>query len=799
METSPNLVFCLNMSDEVVFCNNKFVREFGFSNKEQVLNKPLDVILEGGKQEFITQILDINHNGEISGQYELSTIFRGEQKQFFLNKTNYMISEKVPAENIYIALDLTKQKDQELRIRNSEQRLLTLFESMPVILFEEDQSEVKKKVDQLLDTKGEMAVPYLQQHPELAIEWVKTIKITDCNQMALDFYGFDSKQELFTEYPLLIANSAKETLVQQITGYLLGKMDFETETVHKRASGEIAYVQMKLYVPPENRSDFRRVLVSVVDITTRRKAEKELANSEEKFRNIIQQSFDGIVLFDQQGNIVEWNEADRRITGYSETDIHDLKIQEIVDLLTREFPHPQFQNIKLPLKNQVTEVDITTKNGKKVTVSASVSSISIGQNQMGSIFLSDISLQKRAQAEIQRLAMAAHEISEGLVIANAQGETEYVNRAVERITGFSRKELLGKNLLYSLNTEFKLDQIDEIQKALQSRIVQRGKAISHKKDGSSYTLQYNIAPIMDNQGNLNFVSVLSDISQSELMEQQNRQTQKLEAIGSLAAGVAHEINTPTQYVGNNLLFIKDEFSSVFQFLDHNRQQWIKAISGEPVDGLVKEINDEEKSLEIDYLSTEIPKAINESLEGIGRVTEIVQAIKEFSHPSMDEMTPVDLNRAIETTITVSKNEWKYVADLKTDLDPGLPSVVCSPGEINQVILNLITNAAQAIKEQIDNGFYKKGLIEILTSTHGKNVEILVKDNGGGIPPQYQEKVFNPFFTTKPVGKGTGQGLSIAYKVIVDKHKGNLTYTTKIGKGTTFKIMLPIGAVKKGME
>ena len=158
---------------------------------------------------------------------------------------------------------------------------------------------------------------------------------------------------------------------------------------------------------------------------------------------------------------------------------------------------------------------------------------------------------------------------------------------------------------------------------------------------------------------------------------------------------------------------------------------------------------------------------------------------------MDEKTPVDLNRAIDTTITVSRNEWKYVADLIPHYDENLPSVLCSPGEINQVILNLITNAAHAIKDQIKKGVYTKGLIEIFTFAKEKSVEIHVKDNGSGIPEEYREKVFNPFFTTKPVGMGTGQGLSISYKVIVNKHGGMLVFDSEIDRGTTFMITLPL--------
>ena len=810
VDTSPNLVFCLDNHERIILCNTKFLTEFGFSEKEAVVDKPLGFAFNGRDQKLLERITAINQNGNPNGQFECSmTLKPGSQKIFLLNKSIVFPHDHARQEFIYILIDLTRQKNQETKIRNSEQRLLSLFESVPVILFEEDHSELKNYINSLKKEHGDNAINFIQARPETLPEIGQLIKITDCNQMALDFYGFSTKEELIKGYTKLISKTAAGTFKLEVENFLLGKTEFETETIHLRTSGEKAYLKMRLHIPPENHHDFRRVLVSIVDITKRKQAEIDLISSEEKFRSVIQQSVDGIILFDHQGKIIEWNNADEKITGYSPADIAEMTIDEVFSKIVKNTTnlepsskegirqyHTFLQGQVSPQSDTMREFEITTRSGQKAMIAATSFVINIGQDFISAISMRDITQFKKSQAEVQKLASAAHEISEGLVIANSAGETEYVNRAVEKITGYSRSELLGKNLLLALGKETPLEQLKDIQSKLELGKIQRGKLISQKKDGTFYTLQYNIAPNVDDQGNQNFISVISDVSQSELKEQQNRQAQKLEAIGSLAAGVAHEINTPTQYVGNNLLFIKNGFTAITQVMQKNTLLWQEAMSGGRIEQLVDKLQKEEKMADIEYLNHEIPQAINESLEGISRVTKIVQAIKEFSHPNIDEKAPVDLNQAIDTTITVSRNEWKYVADLVPHLDPILPTVICSPGEINQVILNLITNAAHAIKEQITKGIYKKGLIEISTKSGENGVEIRVKDNGAGIPAAYQEKVFDPFFTTKPVGMGTGQGLSIAHKVIVDKHNGSLGFETEIGSGTTFIITLPWGLVEK---
>ncbi|RLJ17030.1 hypothetical protein DJ030_09735 [bacterium endosymbiont of Escarpia laminata] len=280
------------------------------------------------------------------------------------------------------------------------------------------------------------------------------------------------------------------------------------------------------------------------------------------------------------------------------------------------------------------------------------------------------------------------------------------------------------------------------------------------------------------------------LEERQSMEVQLRHAQKLEAVGQLAAGIAHEINTPTQFVNDNTHFLREAFADYGRLLVAYDRLVETAVDGPIPQIELKEVKELAEEIDIDYLKEEIPQAVEQSLEGLGRIARIVQAMKEFSHPGTAEKTPTDLNRMIETTIDVSRNEWKYSAELITALDPALPQVPALAGEFNQVMLNLIVNAAHAITD-VAGESGEKGEIRITTRQDGEWAEIRVSDTGKGIPEAIQKRIFDPFFTTKEVGKGSGQGLTIAWSAIVDKHDGTIDVESEEGKGTTFTIRLPI--------
>ncbi len=281
----------------------------------------------------------------------------------------------------------------------------------------------------------------------------------------------------------------------------------------------------------------------------------------------------------------------------------------------------------------------------------------------------------------------------------------------------------------------------------------------------------------------------SAMAERKLMEGQLVQAQKLESIGQLAAGIAHEVNTPIQYIGDNCLFLKTSFVEMRALVDQHLELLDFVKKANLNAELAARMENNLAHLDTAFLIEEIPKAIDQSLEGVERVSQIVKAMKEFAHPGSGEKAPVNLNHAIRNTLMVCRNEVKHSANVITDLEPGLPLVHCLLGEFNQVILNLVVNAAHAMQGARKDG--SLGTIKVSTRADGEFVEIRVQDNGTGIPAGIRDKIFDPFFTTKEVGKGSGQGLAIARNAIVKKHGGTLTFETEEGVGTTFIVRMPI--------
>jgi len=275
------------------------------------------------------------------------------------------------------------------------------------------------------------------------------------------------------------------------------------------------------------------------------------------------------------------------------------------------------------------------------------------------------------------------------------------------------------------------------------------------------------------------------------MESELRQAQKLESVGRLASGVAHEINTPVQFVNDSIHFVRDSMEDLHGVFEKLGAVQRSVLAGVPSKDAADDAALAEESADLDYLWEHVPKALNRAIDGLGRVAVIVRSMKEFAHPDSKEMTTTDLNRAIESTLTIASNEYKYVAELETDLGE-LPPILCHPGDLNQAVLNIVVNAAHAIADVVRNTD-DKGRIHVRTSVDGDDVVLSIADSGRGIPEALRERIFDPFFTTKEVGKGTGQGLAIARSVIVDKHHGQLTFETG-PQGTTFYIRLPIRGV-----
>jgi len=290
--------------------------------------------------------------------------------------------------------------------------------------------------------------------------------------------------------------------------------------------------------------------------------------------------------------------------------------------------------------------------------------------------------------------------------------------------------------------------------------------------------------------------IFLDVTRQTQLEADLRQAHKHESVGRLAAGVAHEINTPIQFVGDSLEFTRSAVTDLLGLVEL-QQAALNAVSAEHADderrARVAAALDE---ADLPYLSEHLPKALARALEGTTRVATIVRSMKVFAH-DLREVTRVDLRLAIESTLTIASNEYKHVADLALRLDP-VPRVTGVGSDLNQVLLNLVINAAHAIAERVgDTG--ERGKITVSLAREGDSVVIAIADTGTGIPDELRDRVFEPFFTTKPVGKGSGQGLALARAVVVDKHRGALTFETVPGVGTTFFVRLPIVAEPAALE
>jgi two-component system NtrC family sensor kinase len=417
-------------------------------------------------------------------------------------------------------------------------------------------------------------------------------------------------------------------------------------------------------------------------------------------------------------------------------------------------------------------------------------------------------LEEMVQARAAELVREHQKLSEffnnspaGIFQTTRDGCYVSANPALARILGFQSPEELTREVS-DIASQVYVDPAmrGEFVRRLETEGFVRDLELEVRcKDGSRKWVSVTATRPRDTEHSGHFIhGFLVDISEQKralyernLLEAQLRSAQKLESVGQLAAGIAHEINTPIQYVGDNIRFISESFAGLSQLVSEQQKLCAAAKAGETTPAIIAAVEAAAAAADLEYLAAEIPKALQQTQEGVKRVSAIVNAMKEFSHPGTAEKTPVNLNRAIETTVTVARNEWKYVSEVATDFDADLPLVPCFPGEFNQVILNLVVNAAHAIGDALRRNPGPKGVITIKTRRNGSWAEVSVADTGTGIPESVRHRIFEPFFTTKEVGKGTGQGLAIARATIVKKLGGELTFETFEGRGTTFLVRLPL--------
>ena len=528
------------------------------------------------------------------------------------------------------------------------------------------------------------------------------------------------------------------------------------------------------------------------DITGRKQAEAELLSKTAFLEAQANSTIDGLLVVDSSGRRLLANERffemwqippDLRNEGDDELLLeHAVKLVKDPESFRSKLAH-LYRNPSETCRDELEFNDGTILDRYSAPV------IDKNGTYYGRIFnFRDITEPKQIEEKLKELSLVVEQSPVTVVITDPKGMITYVNRKFTECSGYSPEEVMGKLPRVANQGQSPPEVFDNLWATITQGKIWRGELCYKRKNGEIYWEAATITPLTNPKGEItHFVSLKEDITERRVLETQLRHAQKMEGIGQLAAGIAHEINTPTQFVMDNLTFLGDAVKSVDSLLEQYRAA-VESLADTGSE-MVMRLKEAERSCDLVFMREEVPRAIDQSLEGAKRVAKIVRAMKEFSHPDSAEKTATDLNRAIESTITVARNEWKYVSDVTTEFDPQLPAVVCYPGDINQVVLNLIVNAAHTIKEKVKDK--EKGRITVRTRLIENFAEISVSDSGAGIPEAIRGRVFDPFFTTKEVGKGTGQGLALAYTVVVKKHGGKIWFETEMGKGTTFFIWLPL--------
>jgi two-component system NtrC family sensor kinase len=403
------------------------------------------------------------------------------------------------------------------------------------------------------------------------------------------------------------------------------------------------------------------------------------------------------------------------------------------------------------------------------------------------LMLIDVAERERAQAF---RSVIMNDMADGLYTVDGEGRLTSMNRAASEMLGWQEAELLGKrahSVMHAIRANGTHRPESECV-LMQVRIAgQSAQAVDdafNRKDGSTFEVTCSIAPLDAGDGKPGSVITFRDMTEVRRAELELRHAQKLESLGRLSAGLAHEINTPIQFVGDNTRFLADACREMLGLLRTYRECMATELGDVQWDERIKRAQEAEVRADVDYLTDEIPAAVSQSLEGVDRVATLVRAMKSFSYKGSAAPTHADLNEAVRTTLTVARNEVKYVADVVLELGE-LPEVLCHLSDLNQVFLNLLVNAADAVAEK--GG---RGEIRIRSAVEGSTVVISFADNGTGIPEHVQPSIFEPFFTTKGVGKGTGQGLPLACAVM-KKHGGSIEMSSTPGEGTVFTLRLPV--------
>jgi PAS domain S-box-containing protein len=769
IDNIPDFMYVKDLKSRFMLANLHLVRAFGAKKPEDLLGK---TDFDYYPQEMASAFREDEQNVIRSGQ----PIYNREEKGLDdAGNEVHILTTKVPLRDSQgqvigiagIGHDITVRKKMESALREAEQKYRGIFDKAVVGIF---QSTPEGR--------------FLSVNPSLA----RT-------------FGYDSPQDMITSITDLgrqfYADPERRKEFIRLLSTTGSVQNFECEAFRKDGS--------KAWLSTTARSVVQDGVVVRYegmgeDISARKKMEDALREAEKKYRSIFDKAVIGIFQSTPEGRFLSVNPSMAFTFGY---DSPEEMVASITDMSQHFFANPKRGFEFMLVMDRIGgvknfECEASRKDGSKIWIAMSIGAI----REKGMVvryegMSEDITERKKMEGALREAELKYRGIFDtavfGIFQSTPEGRFLSVNHSMAFTFGYDSPEEMIASIT-DIAHQFYADpkRREEFKLSMEKLgAVQNFECEGLRKDGSKIWLAMSVRAIRENGVIIRYEGMCQDITERNHLQHKLLQAYKLESVGQLAAGIAHEINTPTQYIGDNVRFLKDAFQDLKRLLG-NYERLLSAANDNTLSReTIQDVAAAVKRADTGYLLDEIPKAIDQTLEGVTRVAAIVGAMKEFSHPDTKEKIPLDLNHAINSTITVARNEWKYVADLETEFDPSLPLVSCLPGEFNQVILNLIVNAAHAIADVVKKGGPEKGKISVQTRNCTEWIEIRIQDTGTGIPKKAQSRIFDPFFTTKEIGKGTGQGLSIARSVIVDKHGGSIHFETEEGKGTTFIIRLPL--------
>jgi two-component system, NtrC family, sensor kinase len=765
----------VNLDGRCVFANQAFCDLVGYS-VEEVRARSLADITHPDDVALSVEGLRRLANREVKGyQVEKRYVHKsGRPVWVLLTVTAMPGSDNLPSDlSVGVAQNISRRKLAEEALEQSESLFRTIAENAGDLIVIVDYPGMKKLY----------ASPAYQRLLGYSANELKSGKFMD----------------VVHRDDLPIAQQAIEEIVKG------GKNGVIAEMRLRHKNGTLHYAESHACAVRNSAGNLERIVVISRMIDDRIRAQQKLEDREERLQLLLDSTAEAIYGVDMDGNCTFCNQALFRTLDYPDASfLLGKNMHQVIHHSRADgSPYPVeecciFQAFRANSVMHVDDEVVWRSDGRCLPVEYWSRPVQHGGKIVGAIVtFVDITERKASQESLRR----AHEGAELFINAvpsiligiSRDSRIRRWNLAAAQVFELSAVEVAYKSLANCGIQWVRSDMPVEIDSWCAGRESRRIDALPFLIHGETRFLGLTLNWIDGPEEEADELLIIgSDVTEREILGQQLRQAQKLEAIGQLAAGIAHEINTPIQYVGDNTRFLKESWPAFHALFSITREMQQEATPGPISAETLQRLDALAQGTDFEYLQTEIPSALEQSLEGIQRVTKIVRAMKEFSHPGSEEKKLIDINQAIETTITVARNVWKYVAELETHFDPDLPRVLCHAGEFNQVILNLLVNAAQAIEQAVGDGSHGKGKIVVSTARAGDCAEVSIADTGAGIPEAVRSRIFEPFFTTKPVGKGTGQGLALAHTAIVRRHGGKIWFDSELGKGTTFYIRIPFG-------